>query len=141
MKTFDELTEKEKLKFIAATNTNHIIEQRFSSNIDVCTWLIQVGTFVIISLLIGIGVFGTGFLITENDVFFRLANSLVDITMIITIVGSVILIIFFAVAYFVKQENEKAFHLIFGIDSITKDMLDMKKEDMKKMKLRWRKVE
>ena len=139
MRTFDELSEKEKQKFIAMIVTKESNESDFRDVVDSVLWWFQLGTIVCIAIVFGFGMSGFSYLLTGREIFLSLTQELVTILTMFIPLGLIIILILLTFAIYQKQRNERAFFLIFGIDKIA-EFLDIKKEDLKNIKLGWKKV-
>ena len=139
MRTFDELSEKDKQKFIAMIVTKEATENDFRDVIDSALWWFHLGVLVSIAIVIGFGISGFSYLLTGREIFLSLTQELVTILTVFVSVGLIIILILVIFGIYKRQRDERAFFLIFGVDKIA-DFLDLKKEDLKSIKLGWKKV-
>ena len=139
MKTFDDLSEKEKQKFIAMSIITESSENDFRDVVNTTIRWATIGLILITSTIIGYAISGLFYLLTEKDVFLRLSGGLYQLTGLLGILFLIFILVFIICGLYEKQQSEKAIHLIFGYNKLN-DMLDIKKEDLNKIKLRWTKV-
>ena len=140
MKSYKDLSEADKQKFTAYLTLKGLMKGDYNFNIILAFISLLFGIFLSISVsLIGINFFNMGINLDSAS----LINNGWELMMTSTFIGFAFAIIFFIIlflAYYRKQQDDKLLYVMFDINDVTKDMMEIEKEDLKKIIYGFRKV-
>lgn len=140
MKKFEDLNKEEKQKFNAYLTLKGLMRADFNHTTTIAFIALLFGVFLFVSVsIIGLNILHMGMTLESTSVM----NSGMELVQSSTIIGFMFAIIFFLIlflAYYRKQQDDKILYSMFEINDVTKDMMEIDKEDLKKVKLGFRKV-
>jgi len=140
MKKFEDLDKEEKQKFNAYLTLKGLMRADYNHTITIAFIALLFGVFLFVSVsIIGINIVNIG-ANAESMSMIKAGSNLVISS---TFIGFVFVIIFFLIlflAYYRKQQDERLLYSLFEINDVTKDMMEVEKDDIKKVKFGYRKV-
>lgn len=140
-KKFDDLSKDEKQKFIAMYSLKQLFRNELLSGIYLSFFTFLIGCVVFVGGVSLNGVIATLYLKTNNDSYLELASVVTDIALYGFLFMFIIGIIIFFVSYYMWEQDKKRIYAIFESDGMIEDVLGLDNSDLKKIKLRHKKVE
>jgi len=140
MKKFEELNNTEKEKFNSYLNLKGLMRNDYNSNVILAFIILLFGAVLSMSIaLIGLNLISIGLDFDSGSVV-QGGFNVIGSSSIATVAFMLIFVLILFLAYYRKQQDEKLLYMIFEINDVTKDIMDINKEDIKKIRFGWRKV-
>jgi len=140
MKTFKDLNADEKQKFTAYLTFKAMMRTEFQISCITAFFVLLIGLFLSVSIaIIGLNFFNAGIGLASQS----LINTGFNVIQMSTFMGFIFAFIFVIVlvlAYYTKQQDDRLLYNIFEINDVTKDMMEINREDIKKVRFGFRKV-
>jgi len=139
MKTYDDLTKEEKSKFNGFLNLKSLMKQDFYNTATISF------IFLIITELIGALITILSFHLihigytAENLNLMDSASNVLTAGLSIFLFGMIVFLFILVLGFWRQQKDKKLLYSIFEIENISKDLMEIEKGDLKKIKLKYQK--
>jgi len=140
MRIYEDLSEKEKQKFTAFFSLKGLMRQEYNDSLLFGFLFFILGFISMLSsIIIGLTTINIGLSIDSNGLY----SAGFDIISYGILIGLLFIILFgimLVVATWNQMQDKKLLYAIFEMDNISKEMMEIKKEDLKNIKLKYQKV-
>jgi len=133
MKTFDELTEKEKERQLCYETSRSRLENIINSDI-VTLFIFLAILMTMVFVIFGYGV--TTVVTAETDSLFNLGITMLQASILTGIVGTMFFVILFAVIIYKREQFRKQLFAIYEMDE---NIHNVSRKDLRKIKRTWKK--